>query len=155
MTAKANVQIGEVYEIPLVDGRHAYCQYVLYNRELGYMVRVFSLLAAQPIGTLETLRGSPLMFPPVFVALKAIVRADRWKRVGTLPVEDFSFPKFRFTMGTKPGVYHDWSIWDGANTRKIGDLPESQRTLQLKCISGCETIEERIATGSYRGDKMF
>jgi hypothetical protein len=58
-------------------------------------------------------------------------------------------------MGTKPGVYHDWRIWDGTNTVWIGDLPENLRKLQLKGISGYETLEERIVAGTYRGDRMF
>jgi hypothetical protein len=155
MTEKPTIQLGDVYRIPLNDGRYAYCQYIHENKELGSMVQVFSLLTPQPLEIADPLRESDAMFSPVFVALRVIAQSGRWPRIGSLPLKPFSFPRFRLTMGTKPGVYHDWRIWDGTNTVWIGDLPENLRKLQLKGISGYETLEERIVAGTYRGDRMF
>jgi hypothetical protein len=58
-------------------------------------------------------------------------------------------------MGMKPGTYRDWSVWDGAKTIKIGDLPEQYRPLELKSVWGDQALEERIVAGTYRGDKML
>jgi hypothetical protein len=58
-------------------------------------------------------------------------------------------------MGTKPGTYDDWAIWDGLKTIKIGRLPVEYRSLELKCVWGDEGLEERILQGSYRGRHML
>jgi len=72
-----------------------------------------------------------------------------------MPVKDFVFPKFRQAMGTKPGTYDSWFIWDGKKERKIGTLPEQLRSLELRCVWGDEGLEERIVAGTYRGDRML
>jgi len=70
-------------------------------------------------------------------------------------VKDFTFRQFRQAMGTKPGTYHDWRIWDGKNTFNIGNLPEHMCSLELKQVWGDEALEERIVAGTYRGDRML
>jgi hypothetical protein len=104
---------------------------------------------------LKVLEPARLLFPPVFVGLVAAVRGKLWQYIGNKPVEGFVLPKFRDTMGTKPGTYHDWSIWNGRKHSKLGDLPEDLRTLELKSIWGCEALADRIVAGTYRGDRMF
>jgi hypothetical protein len=91
----------------------------------------------------------------VFVGLRATVKNGRWVRIRNLQVKDFTFPQFRQTMGTKPGTYHDWRIWDGENTVIIGDLPEGMRSLQLKSVWADEALENSIVARTYRGDRMF
>jgi Immunity protein 26 len=155
MSLKAKIEIGDCFRVPLPDGRWAYCQYVQQSDELGYLVRVFDRVTSEPLSSIEELEGSGLLFPPVFVGLRASVRSGRWQKIGTMPVNGFAFPKFRITMGTKPGTYHDWRIWDGKNTVSIGELPEHMRSLELKQVWGDEGLEERIVAGTYRGDRMF
>jgi hypothetical protein len=75
--------------------------------------------------------------------------------IGNFPVGEFEFPKFRFTMRTKPGVYHDWRIWDGSEAVKVGDLPEQYRSLELKTVWGDQGLEEQIVAGTCRGDRML
>ena len=58
-------------------------------------------------------------------------------------------------MGTKPGTYNDWTIWDGSKTIRLGKLPVEYRSLELKCVWGGEGLEERILQAYYRGDQMF
>jgi hypothetical protein len=70
-------------------------------------------------------------------------------------VDGFVFPTFRVTMGTKPGIYHDWRIWDGKKTVNIGSLPEHMHSLELKQVWGDEGLVERIIAETYRGDQMF
>ena len=57
--------------------------------------------------------------------------------------------------GNETGTYHDWRIWDGTTTRTIGDLPIELRSLEIQCVWGDEALEERIASGTYRGQQMF
>ena len=155
MSGRVKIEIGDCFRIPLPDGRWAYCQYVQQSDELGYLVRVFDRITTEPLNSTAEIDGAGLLFSPVFVGLRASVRSGRWERIGIMPVNSFVFPKFRVTMGTKPGVYHDWRIWDGKNTVSIGDLPEQMRSLELKSVWGDEALEERIVAGTYRGDRMF
>jgi Immunity protein 26 len=155
MSERINVRLGDYFRIPLPDGRWAYCQFVHKNDKLGTLVRVFDRITSKPLDSTAELEGAGLLFPPVFVGLLASVGSGRWVRIGNMPVEDFVFPTFRQAMGTKPGTYHDWRIWDGKRTVSIGNLPEHMRSLELKQVWGDEGLEERIVTGTYRGDRMF
>jgi hypothetical protein len=38
MSVSNKLEIGDVFEVPLSDGRHAYAQYVQQNSELGYLI---------------------------------------------------------------------------------------------------------------------
>ena len=129
--------VGDRFEIPLKDGRLAYCR-LLHRGELGFLVQVFDLFRTTSPTSTEELRNAPPLFPPVFVGLLATVRSGRWKKIGDVPVTYFAHPKFRQTMGTKPGTYDDWTIWDGLKTIKIGRLPVEYRSLELKCVWGDE-----------------
>ncbi len=149
------IHIGDCYRIPLPNFRSAYCQHVARNDRLGYLVRVFDLFTTETLATLEQLASANLLFPPVFVGLRATVRSDRWKYVGNFPVPNFKFPRFRNTVATKPGTYDQWYIWDGEATTRIGKLPKELRTLELEQVWGDEGLEERILVGDYRGNHMF
>jgi hypothetical protein len=116
---------------------------------------VFDLTTKEPLDSVQEILGAKDRFPPVFVGLRATVRNGRWTRIGSSKVENFTFPKFRQTMGTKPGTYHDWRIWDGKDTIFIGDLPEELRALQLESVWSDQALERRIVAGTYRGDLMF
>src|SRR5579863_2817556 len=144
MGIRIHIKLGDVFQIPLPDRRWAVCQYVFRSQELGFLVRVFDLLTFEPVSSLEVLKERKNLFPPVFVGLQASARSGRWQRIGNFGIGFFEHPEFRQTMGTKPGVYDDWRVWDGFHTRKIGKLPEELRSLELKCIWGDEALEQRI-----------
>lgn len=148
-------RIGNFYTIPLPDGRFAYCQYVCRVESYGDVVRVFNRFTSERLSSPQELENADLLFPPVFAALLAAVRGKRWESIGNAPVRGFVLPKFRFTMGTKPGTYDDWRIWDEKKTRRIGKLPVEMRSYELKCVWGCDALAERIVAGSCRGDQMF
>lgn len=148
-------RVGDFYRIPLPDRRFAYCQHVYRVESYGDVVRVFNRLTSAPLSSPEGLEKAGLLFPPVFAALVAAVRGKRWQLIGNEPIRGFVLPKFRFTMGTKPGTYDDWRIWDERKTRRVGKLPAELRSLELKCVWGCEALAERIVAESYRGDHML
>jgi hypothetical protein len=155
MSKRPKIQVGDVYEIRLPNKRWAYAQYLQHNNQLGYLIRVVDCVREEPVAKASDLRGIGDLFPPVFVGLLATVRSGRWQLIGNLAVENFRFPRFRNTSGTKPGVYHDWHIWDGVESVRIGDLPSELRTLELEQVWGDEGLEERIVAGTYRGDAML
>ena len=154
-------KIGDCFEILLPDGRRAYGRYVFWdgppNRPasgLGSLVQIYDVITYEEV-SLGRLRSADFLFPPVFTGLKAAIRSGIWRIVGHLPVEGFIFPQFRSTFGTKPGVYHDWKIWDGEKEIFIGDLPPELRSLEAKAVWGCQLLEDRIATGINRYDHLL
>ena len=149
--AHTRIKVGEFFEIPLPNGRFAYCQHVAFHQEFGFLIRVFKKVTDQPISSLQELQGVGEMFPPVFVGLREAVKSGGWKRTGFLPVVDFGFPMFKVTNGTKPGEYSDWYLWDGERERFIGKLPPELRSLELKSIWGYELLEMRVAYGTIPG----
>src|SRR5258708_559003 len=62
------IKVGDVYEIPLPDRRYAYCQYVNWNDQMGFLVQVFDRIESQPL-KIEELQGAKPLFPSVFVGL--------------------------------------------------------------------------------------
>lgn len=143
---KKRIRVGDCFQIPLPGGRLAYCQYVHWSNELGYLIRVFDCITDKPL-SVELLQNCKELFPPVFVGLKASVASGRWKRIGWMEVGQFRFPTFRCTSATKPGVYENWWLWDGGKQRFIGKLPPELRELELELVWGDELLEERIASG--------
>lgn len=142
------LKIGDCCVIPLPDGRFAYGQFVYFDRvcQYGYMLKVFDLITDKP-ATVRRLEGRKAMFPPVFVGLEAPVATGRWKLIGSMPVENFQYPRFRVCHNDNPGSSHEWELWDGDGFRYLGKLPEKLRKLEYFGIWGGEILEERIATG--------
>jgi len=140
------IKPGDCFVIPLPDGTSGYIQYLTWNEELGTLIKVLDYVSPVPLSSTEDLRDVGERFPPVFAGLAASVKNGRWKFIGRLPL-NFRFPSFRSTNGSQPGTYHDWGLWDGRNTRVIGDLPADLRSLELKQVWGDELLEERIASG--------
>lgn len=114
---------------------------------MGMLVKVFDRITPEPISSISELEGASELFPPVFVALRGAVKSGGWKLIGNSPVTNFSFPLFKGTSATKPGVYDNWYIWDGRQEKRIGKLPAKFRPLEYRLLWGYETLAERIATG--------
>ena len=146
-------KVGACFLIPLNDGRYAYCQYVHWHEQMGPLFKIFDLITTTPV-EIESLDGKKALFPPVFIGLGSAIKSGRWKQFGLLGIEDFSFPKFRQTFGTKPGEYHDWKLWDGKNYEAVGDLPEAARNLEILCGWSPQLLEKRIAERSHFGQKL-
>jgi hypothetical protein len=153
---RQTLTIGDCLLIPLPDGRFAYGQYVFQESGVvghGILVKIFDLITDEVV-PVERLQSVGELFPPVFVGLNVPLRSGRWKKIGNLPVKNFKYPKFKYTLGTKPGKYNDWSIWDGEKHTFVGTLKPEQRYLEYLCVWGDELIEERIATGINPFDRL-
>lgn len=155
------LKIGDCFDVPLPDGRRAYGQYLFWDGPpdrpasgLGCLVQIFDVISQDHV-SLEKLRSAGILFPPVFTGLKAAIKSGDWRIVGHMPVEGFVFPEFRSTFGTKPGVYHDWKIWDGEKETFVGDLQTEHRALEGKVVWGYKLLEDRIATGANRHEHML
>ncbi|MFZ0956972.1 MAG: Imm26 family immunity protein [Candidatus Sulfotelmatobacter sp.] len=141
------IKLGDCYAVLLPDERYAYCQYVQWNEQMGYLIRVYDRITAVSLSSVAELASAGNLFPPVFVGLRASVKSGRWKHIGNLPVSNFHFPTFRATGATKPGIYESWWLWDGEKEWFIGRLPKKLHSLEQRVVWGDELLEERIATG--------
>lgn len=157
---RAKPQIGDVFVIPLPDGRKAYGQYVHYHMDpygpWGETVHVFDLITEKEV-PVERLATARPMFPPVVVMLPEALSRGRWQVIGRLSVEAFSLPLYRYLQipNPAPGVYHDWWLWDGREGTFIGDLSPEYRSLEYWQGYDAEELEHRIATGEYFGERLL
>jgi immunity protein 26 of polymorphic toxin system len=62
------IKVGDFFQIPLADGRYAYCQHVNWNAQMGFLVQVLDRISDYALEIDELAQASPL-FPPVFVGL--------------------------------------------------------------------------------------
>ena len=125
-------QIGDCFLIPLSDGRFAYGQFVFWDHGNGPLSRIFAWVTETPLPLTKVLTEK-LMFPPVFIGFGSVFRDGRWRILGSLPVTEFVFPRFRSSFATRPGKYHDWKIYDGENMIAVDDLSPPNRSLEFLC----------------------
>src|SRR6266511_4283661 len=111
MRTKATV--GDVFEIPLSNGKKAFGQYVFRDSGQGPLIQVFNLISNKEINPKEIVKSKPL-FPPVITGLFAAYRVGLWKKIGHIPVKDFKYPLFISTLlGNWNKKPRQWFLWDG------------------------------------------
>jgi len=150
----AGARIGDCFAVPLPNGKVAHAQYVCLHHEIGTLVRVFDVVRDRPVDV-DVLRRAGLLFPPVFVGLLAALRVCGWQRIGNFPAKGYWFPRFRATIDTRPGVYENWSIWDGRRTVFVGKLRKRHRSLELKTVHSPQRLAQRIVEGGWLGDRLL
>ena len=143
--SQVTLKVGDLFEIPLRDGRRAYGQYLHWGK-LGYLIRVFDAISTEEM-RVELLKTASQLFPPVYVGLRPAIRCGRWRLLGNIPVQGFVHPVFRSTNGLEPGTYHDWHIWDGDTEVFVGELQPEHLELEFECSWGTDLLEQRIMTG--------
>ncbi len=152
---KTSPKIGDVFEIPLSDGRKAYGQYVFQNN--GPIIRIFNYFTSgveQP--SLQKIDTSDLIFPPVHVGLHGAIKQKVWKIIGELPTNDYIYkgflnhsevlpmPKDR----TDPVKIQSWALWNGEKYIELGEkLPKQYDDYESGAIYPPDMIVERIETG--------
>ena len=144
---KKKPKIGDIFEIPLSDGRRAYGQYLHYSK-MGPIVRVFDLISEGDV-TIEQIVTSQPLFPPVITGLFAAIKNKLWKIIGYRPVMNFVHSKFVSTLyNQQTGKAGIWFLWDGGRDIKIGStLPSEYRGLEFLVVWNPQDIVDRIETG--------
>ncbi|MBE7529110.1 MAG: immunity 26/phosphotriesterase HocA family protein [Ardenticatenaceae bacterium] len=140
------IQLGDVLEIPLSDGRKAYGQYV-FKDKMGPLVQVFDLITKDNI-ELEQIKNAKLLFPPVFTGLFAAVRGGVWKVIGRIPIEEFKYPGFISVYVGPSNQVGTWYLWDGKQSIPIGHkLPKEFKQLEQMIVWDPNNLAHRIETG--------
>ncbi len=142
------IEIGDILEIPLPDGRRAFCQVVSWEERLGPLIRVYDLVTHERI-PVEALKNAQALFPPVVSTVFDAVQTGSWEIIGHLPVGDFSFPAFISSRyDEKTGAVSMWFLWHGQDCTYLGNrLPEECRQLEYLVTWSPSDIVERIETG--------
>jgi len=159
MTQK-RIRVGDVFEIPLSDGRKAYGQYVFKDKKMGPLIQVFDLITAGEVQldqVLEQLKRANPLFPPVITGLFAAVRTGLWKVIGQVPVGEFIYPRFVSTMHDEEyQAVSFWYLWDGEKSVRLGrKLPRKYRQLEFLVGWDPHDISHRIETGENPYDKLI
>jgi hypothetical protein len=154
MGRKPVVSIGDVFEIPLTDGRKAYGQYI-YLDKLGPIIRVFDYFTKpKEFVDLNKINISKLLFPPVYAGVGGAVRAGVWKVIGILSTNDYTFSGFISEISEIPFNQNEpvrikkWFFWDGKKFTELGKiLPEKYQHYESQAVYPADMIAQRIETG--------
>src|SRR5260221_13545948 len=99
MKRRPIIKIGDIFEIPLSDGKRAYGQYVYYDKRYGPIVRIFNYFRDKDtLPDIDELMNAPLLFPPLIMGIFATIRESIWKVIGNRKVSDFKYPGFLEAM---------------------------------------------------------
>jgi len=145
---RVRLKVGDIFEIPLSDGRKACGQYVFADPKWGPMIQVFDLITEQRI-RVEQLRKARPLFRPVITGLRAAVRERYWSIIGHLSVGGFTYPKFISPLiDHKTETLRTWYLWDGEEFLQLGrKLPEEYRHLEQLVVWDPHDVTHRIETG--------
>jgi len=144
-------KIGDVFEIPLSDGRKAYGQLVFRDKKNGPLIIIFNKITKESILDVKELINIKPLFPPVITGLNAAIRTGMWRIIGKFPINDFVYPKFvNSDWNQKSGKAIMWYVWDGEKDTKIGPfLPDELKNLEFLVVWSPYDVVYRIETGEY------
>ena len=148
---KQRIRVGDVFQIPLSNGRMAYGQYVFRDEKHGPIIRVFDVITEDEIKfdeIRERLANAKLLFPPVITGVFAAVRTGLWKVIGRMPVDDFEYPNFINVFDENYRPRSDWFLITEKKTIRLGkNLPKKYKNLELLVVWSPYDIVHRIETG--------
>jgi hypothetical protein len=143
---------GQCFRIRVGDKGFAFAQYVLWTDD-GPMFRLYDTVTNGE-ASIEQVVGTPSRFV-IVGGIPGALKAGWWTFAGRLPVSSFTHPRFRFTFARKPGVHHDWKIWDGKSETFVGELAPELRTLEFRCGWSPQALEDRLLTGRCFADDLL
>ena len=156
---KRRIRVGDVFQIPLSDGRFAYGQYVYRDQKHGPIIRVFDFISEEEMEferIRERLAQARLLFPPVITGVFAAVRTGMWKVIGNMPVNDFEYPNFLNVFDENFQPISDWFLVTKDKTIRLGKrLPQMYKNLELLVVWSPHDIVHRIETGENPYEEMI
>ncbi len=145
MTNKIKIKLGDVFEIKCKKGL-AYAQYTLRNSEMGALIRVLpGFHEARPI-SFTTVLAQPERFV-TFFPLQVAIDQGIFEVVASEPVPAHAqkLPLFRARGHIdREGFVHDWRLWDGDKSIRVGKLAPEHRKLPIKEIWNDTLLIDRI-----------
>ena len=141
------LKIGDIFEIPLSNGKKSFGQYVYREKQNAPLIRVFDhILKEGNEINIQEISSKPLLFPTVITGLYAAIREGIWRVIGNTPIEGFEYPLFVSTFwDQKTGEAGIWFLWDGEKETRLGkELPDEYKKLEFLIGWGPPHIVQRI-----------
>lgn len=152
---KIESKIGDVFEIPLSDGRKTYGQYVDDNG--GNIIRIFNYSTSHnERPDLSRIDKSDLLFPPIHTSIDFAIKNCGWKIVGKLSIDGYVYKGFLNHSEVLPMPkdrrdpirIKSWALWDGKKWIELGErLSEKYQKYESGAIFPPDLIVKRIETG--------
>lgn len=155
MVLRPRLKFGDVFAVPLAEGRVGYVQYMADYVEMlnSYVIRAFEGThdAANPPAFADIVSGKVSFHAHVF--LKNCVKFGFWRKIGTASYPDKVDTLFRgcWDYGD-PGVKisRRWYVWRiNEPLRDIGALTPKYRGAEVGSVLPPQSIVERMLTGTY------
>lgn len=147
--SRARIRVGDVFAVPLGDGRYGYVHYLKEHPMRGPLLRVFDVVTVEPLATVEPLKNAGEMFGPIHGSFWIAVKNGSWPFVGNLGVGEFEWPTMisgHFDSLIKK--MHLWFLIHEEIDERLGPfLPRKYRNLEYAMIWSPESIEYRMSTG--------
>jgi hypothetical protein len=155
---KSTTRVGDVYQIPLSDGRSAYGQYVYFDKRYGPLIQIYDYFTkGQKNIDLDQITNSPALFPPVITGINSNIRDGDWKIIGNKQVANFVYPGFISTLeDPRTRQATTWYFWDGIKSERLGTgLPQKYKSLEFLAVYPGKMVESRIISGEKPYKKLI
>lgn len=156
MSRQASVKIGDIFEIPLGNGKKSFGQFMLMDT-FGPIIKVFDLTVSEGevINIDEILKSDVLFY--TYTGLYAAIRNKMWKIIGHLSIDDFVFPGFLSTLNNpETNMATTWYLWNGANNIRLGDkVPEELKNKEFLAVYSPGDVAKRIENGKKPFEELI
>lgn len=145
MSKKSRIRPGDVFEIKTKKGL-AYAQFVLRHPQMGELIRVLPGFHDVRPSRFTEVVAQPERFV-TFFPLQAAVNQGIFEIVAheKVPEAAQKFPLFRAAGHIdREGFIHDWWLWDGQKSWRIGKLSQEQKKLPIQEVWNDTLLIERI-----------
>lgn len=155
MRRSVRIKLGDVFEVPLAEGKVGYVQYIADDSSMldSYVIRAFRGFhpAFSPPSPEDLIAGEVHFYAHVF--LKLCVKYGHWRKIGTAPLPERIDVLFRGSWdhgNPEVKVSKRWYIWRiNEPLRDIGELRAEYQSAEIGCVLPYDAIAERLLTGSY------
>lgn len=147
-------KIGDVFEVPLQDGKKGYFQYFANDPSQlnSSVIRAFA--ARYDVSEnvqLEQIVNNQVDFH-AHVVLRWGIELGLWKKIGNSKTLGTIVPLFRDTedYGKKVAISSEWYVWHiGEKFQDVGKLEGENRKADIGVIIAPHNIVDRMQTGEF------
>lgn len=155
MTKRVRRNLGDIFSVPLEDGKTGYVQYLANDTTMlgGDVLRVFEThYDVSDVPALAEIIAGPVQFY-THVFLNAALKFFEWEKVGSAKFPDRVDVLFRSSADNgNPDmrVSKKWYIWKINEPQKfIGTLSPEYQSAEIGMVMAPQNIANRMLTGSY------
>jgi hypothetical protein len=155
---KLQIQIGDIFEIPLPDGRKTIGQYVYEDKRIGPIIQIYNYFISQKeTFNIQEIKEKKLLFYTILGGIYVVFRSKEWKIIGHEPIKNFKYPGFISTLtNSQTGEATTWYLWNGEQWETLGKhLPNEYKHLEFASGYSPDSIIKRIMTGKNPKEELI